>query len=143
MLGGTVTLPESKVGINNHGLFILTYKTVNLSDIEVSLYRFSFRGGSIDINFLCILRRYTNNLGRQNLEFGQNLRTTLLDQQCPLRGIPRCALPSKRYRTADGTCNNIEEPWKGSSMTPMQRFLPPTYEDGKQNILTIFLIIIP
>ncbi|GJQ72253.1 hypothetical protein Trydic_g3344 [Trypoxylus dichotomus] len=82
---------------------------------------------------LKLAQRYSDNLGRQNFDFGDNLKTSLLNEQCPLRGIPRCALPSKRYRTADGTCNNVEEPWKGSSMTPMQRFLPPTYEDGIQS----------
>lgn len=37
-----------------------------------------------------------------------------------------------RYRTHDGTCNNLNRPRWGSTMTPVQRFLPPSYSDGLQ-----------
>lgn len=37
-----------------------------------------------------------------------------------------------RYRTHDGTCNNVNRPRWGSTMTPVQRFLPPSYSDGLQ-----------
>ncbi|XP_075973144.1 salivary peroxidase/catechol oxidase-like [Anticarsia gemmatalis] len=53
-------------------------------------------------------------------------------QHCPLRGAPKCPPASKRYRTHDGTCNNINRPRWGSTMTPVQRFLPPSYSDGLQ-----------
>lgn len=43
------------------------------------------------------------------------------------------ALPKMfRYRTHDGTCNNVNRPRWGSTMTPVQRFLPPSYSDGLQ-----------
>lgn len=35
-----------------------------------------------------------------------------------------------KYRTADGTCNNIEHPTWGSSMSPQLRLTPPMYDDG-------------
>lgn len=62
------------------------------------------------------------------------MRQTALHNECPLRGEPRCRPASKRYRTADGTCNNPKKPWWGSANTPQQRFLPPKYEDGLQII---------
>ena len=37
---------------------------------------------------------------------------------------------NKRYRTLDGTCNNLERTSWGSSNTALQRLLPPEYEDG-------------
>ncbi|KAI4456683.1 oxidase/peroxidase [Holotrichia oblita] len=100
---------------------------------EPLLYKMGTGNSLIVAEELNYFSRYSHNLGRQNLNIGDNLKTTLLNKQCPLRGVPRCALPSKRYRTADGTCNNIKEPWKGASMTPMQRFLTPIYEDGIQS----------
>ncbi|XP_063533682.1 peroxidasin homolog [Cydia strobilella] len=60
------------------------------------------------------------------------LRQSPLLQHCPLRGAPKCPPASKRYRTHDGTCNNVNRPRWGSTMTPVQRFLPPSYSDGIQ-----------
>lgn len=39
---------------------------------------------------------------------------------------------NSRYRTHDGTCNNFHRPRWGSTMTPVQRFLHPSYSDGLQ-----------
>ncbi|KAI8435561.1 hypothetical protein MSG28_003849 [Choristoneura fumiferana] len=60
------------------------------------------------------------------------LRQSPLLQHCPLRGTPKCPPASKRYRTHDGTCNNLNRPRWGSTMTPVQRFLAPSYSDGIQ-----------
>ncbi|PZC86185.1 hypothetical protein B5X24_HaOG211346 [Helicoverpa armigera] len=60
------------------------------------------------------------------------MRQSSLMQHCPLRGAPKCPPASKRYRTHDGTCNNINRPRWGSTMTPVQRFLAPSYSDGLQ-----------
>src|SRR5882672_8851837 len=35
-----------------------------------------------------------------------------------------------RYRTIDGSCNNLGEPMWGTSYTPFQRLLKPVYENG-------------
>ncbi|XP_068632054.1 uncharacterized protein [Battus philenor] len=60
------------------------------------------------------------------------LRQSSLLEQCPLRTAPKCPPASKRYRTHDGTCNNLSRPRWGSTMTPVQRFLQPSYSDGIQ-----------
>ncbi|XP_076235056.1 uncharacterized protein LOC143179627 [Calliopsis andreniformis] len=57
-----------------------------------------------------------------------------LRRHCPNRGIPDCPPASLRYRTSDGSCNNLKNLWWGSAMSPMQRFLQPVYDDGVQTI---------
>lgn len=48
-------------------------------------------------------------------------RRTSLDQQCPRRDPPQCPRASLRYRTSDGSCNNLQNLWWGSAMSAMQR----------------------
>ncbi|XP_070556082.1 peroxidasin-like [Ptychodera flava] len=38
-----------------------------------------------------------------------------------------------KYRTPDGTCNNLEKPTQGASLTPFSRLLDPIYEDHFNN----------
>ncbi|KAK4874945.1 hypothetical protein RN001_014305 [Aquatica leii] len=73
------------------------------------------------------------NFGRQAPSF-ESVRSRKLSNECPLQGFPRCPKGFERYRTADGTCNNLQHPWRGASMLPLQRFLPPHYNDGIQTI---------
>ncbi|XP_043785749.1 uncharacterized protein LOC122711243 [Apis laboriosa] len=57
-----------------------------------------------------------------------------LRRSCPNRGVPDCPAASLRYRTSDGSCNNLKHLWWGSAMSAMERFLPPIYGDGIQSI---------
>ncbi|XP_078034231.1 uncharacterized protein LOC144468548 [Augochlora pura] len=57
-----------------------------------------------------------------------------LQRHCPNRGVPECPPASARYRTSDGSCNNRQNLWWGSAMSPMNRFLPPVYGDGVQSV---------
>ena len=38
----------------------------------------------------------------------------------------------RRYRTFDGSCNNLCNVTRGSAQRPFSRLLPPAYQDGKQ-----------
>ncbi|XP_045583395.2 salivary peroxidase/catechol oxidase isoform X1 [Procambarus clarkii] len=59
----------------------------------------------------------------------RNLAVSNTDMRdlCPQN--PTCT-PNSKYRTADGSCNNLANPTWGMSNTPTQRILPPTYDDG-------------
>ena len=56
-----------------------------------------------------------------------DLQDTALENVCDRE--PICNSRSK-YRTADGSCNNLREPNYGRSFTPLQRILDPDYADG-------------
>ncbi|XP_066137550.1 uncharacterized protein [Euwallacea fornicatus] len=77
--------------------------------------------------------------GRQPASTRFDLTSRIDLDECPLKGKPHCPAASLRFRTADGTCNNLEHPWRGSALLPMPRFLPPLYEDGVQSVrLSVF-----
>lgn len=48
---------------------------------------------------------------------------------CPFME-PKCN-PYTRYRTADGACNNLNDPSLGAALTRQRRMMDNAYEDGK------------
>ncbi|XP_018575206.1 uncharacterized protein LOC108913999 [Anoplophora glabripennis] len=104
-------------------------KPINDFALEVSKYGFLTLEASKKM-----AESFPENVSRQAAGFPGSFHPRQLRDGCPLKGTPRCPPASRRYRTADGTCNNLDNPWKGSAMLPMQRFLPPAYEDGIQSI---------
>ncbi|XP_017488317.1 PREDICTED: chorion peroxidase-like, partial [Rhagoletis zephyria] len=56
-----------------------------------------------------------------------DLYDTEYEQFCP--AIPRCS-EREKYRTIDGSCNNLNEPIWGKSNTQYSRMMPPAYSDG-------------
>jgi len=44
--------------------------------------------------------------------------------------VHKKCMSKQRYRTIDGTCNNLRHPTWGSALIPFRRALPPHYEDG-------------
>lgn len=39
--------------------------------------------------------------------------------------------PAVKYRSINGSCNNLKTPWFGASITPHLRILDAYYDDGK------------
>ena len=70
--------------------------------------------------FYLLCHRYPN-LMRHSQIVGKN-KDSALRLQCPKKGIPQCTPASLRYRTSDGSCNNLKELWWGSAMSIMQRY---------------------
>ena len=50
---------------------------------------------------------------------------------CPFFDPPKCNTTLK-YRTVEGECNNLKEPFYGKSFTPLARVLGSAFEDGIQ-----------
>ncbi|XP_071637143.1 uncharacterized protein [Temnothorax longispinosus] len=80
------------------------------------------------------LKKFPNTSLELPLSRSRPTQRTSLEQQCPRRDPPRCPRASLRYRTSDGSCNNLQNLWWGSAMSAMRRFLPPEYDDGVQSI---------
>ncbi|XP_069139876.1 chorion peroxidase-like isoform X2 [Argopecten irradians] len=59
----------------------------------------------------------------------QTWRSQIASKCTPSPQPMSCSLLD-RYRTANGTCNNIQNPLYGSSHMPHRRLLPPEYDDG-------------
>ncbi|XP_077526337.1 salivary peroxidase/catechol oxidase-like isoform X2 [Haemaphysalis longicornis] len=57
---------------------------------------------------------------------------TVLSRICPkdLTDDYVCPRKALRYRTADGSCNNFDQPWRGSTFSTLVRLLPARYADG-------------
>lgn len=54
------------------------------------------------------------------------LKNTDIKQFC----IEEPICKQSKYRTADGSCNNLQRPLWGRSNTAMTRLVPPAYADG-------------
>lgn len=81
--------------------------------------------------FFCTLHRghiSSEDFELQNVD--ANLEGTTLERGCGQQSM--CPASPPRFRTQDGTCNNPDpskSTW-GAAATPMERLLPPSYEDG-------------
>lgn len=49
------------------------------------------------------------------------------DQNC---GAQPLSCPHTKYRSFDGSCNNLNQPGKGSANSRYGRLVPPIYSDG-------------
>lgn len=54
---------------------------------------------------------------------------TVIDKYCPAFLKHRECTP-ERFRTFNGLCNNLENPYWGASLTAFRRLLEPDYADG-------------
>ena len=73
---------------------------------------------------------HSNNLSNEEAEFGLNefnVSNTIIGNTCPVE--PVC--PETKYRTIDGSCNNLRNKEWGQAVKAFQRLVPPKYGDGK------------
>jgi len=53
--------------------------------------------------------------------------------------------PKAKYRTVNGSCNNLQNPNWGAALTPFYRYMDPVFSDGNfKNIffsITTYIII--
>jgi hypothetical protein len=50
---------------------------------------------------------------------------------CSYKSIGVSCFADAHYRTFDGACNNLINPWWGSANVPFRRLLKANYADGK------------
>ncbi|KAF3430720.1 hypothetical protein E2986_12643 [Frieseomelitta varia] len=60
-----------------------------------------------------------------------SLQGTPLDSACPGSRHAAICNPMAKYRSFDGSCNNVENPSWGSAMTAYTRILFPQYFDAR------------
>ncbi|KAK4320506.1 hypothetical protein Pmani_008668 [Petrolisthes manimaculis] len=53
-----------------------------------------------------------------------------LPETCSLRVRQACTFASSKYRSLDGSCNNLNQAKRGAAMTNYKRLLPPAYDDA-------------
>ena len=51
-------------------------------------------------------------------------------------------IPDAFFRTFDGVCNNLKNPWWGTTNIPFQRLMPAQYQDGKLISNSFILLIL-
>ena len=95
-------------------------------------------GDRISAHFSIRKLTFPAHLPRHNLTVGQvslvlpqlDTQQTVLKTGCPTP-LPPSSCPVSRYRTLDGTCNNVDQPRWGAANTPYLRLLPAWYRDGE------------
>ncbi|KAG8309246.1 hypothetical protein J6590_090756, partial [Homalodisca vitripennis] len=70
---------------------------------------------------------YSDILSPQQLQLVANL-SGCMEHQAPVNCSDMCF--HSKYRTIDGTCNNLQHPRRGASLTGFRRILKPIYENG-------------
>ncbi|XP_054156555.1 peroxidase-like isoform X2 [Oppia nitens] len=86
------------------------------------------KGGFINLLTTLKIRdrfKLSNEEARDGL-WKYSLENTDLEKYC----IQEPVCKQSKYRTADGSCNNLQRPLWGKSNTPFVRLLPPAYSDG-------------
>jgi len=59
------------------------------------------------------------------------------EEKCSYKSLDDSCLSDALYRTFDGSCNNLLNPWWGTTNIPFQRLMKANYADGTMKILTI------
>lgn len=67
---------------------------------------------------------------------------TVPKEFCPYAQKLNCD-PNNRYRTYDGSCNNLNNPWYGKTETPLKRLWRPRYHDSMNEATKLSVLGIP
>ncbi len=72
----------------------------------------------------------SNHRPKRSLETRRIATAYSQKSSCPFASNAIVCDPKNKYRSFDGTCNNLNNGLFGSVNTPYQRFLQPEYADG-------------
>jgi len=56
---------------------------------------------------------------------------------CSYKSLNVSCLSNAYYRTFDGSCNNLLNPWWGTTNIPFRRLMKANYADGIKQIFSI------
>lgn len=93
----------------------------------ISVCKMVMRNGNLMVNFLLLDFSYKDILSPEQLTIIANLSGCMVHR--PAINCSDMCFHGK-YRTIDGTCNNMKHPMWGASLTAFDRVLSPIYEDG-------------
>jgi len=85
----------------------------------------------INVETIRQLPQSNNRKTSQNIAFERIAGLQAPQELCPFKKVVGCNLRSK-YRTFDGSCNNLQNLWWGKSEIPYKRYLAADYNDGIQ-----------
>uniref|UniRef100_A0A0R3S4L5 Peroxidase-like n=1 Tax=Elaeophora elaphi TaxID=1147741 RepID=A0A0R3S4L5_9BILA len=102
------TIGQIRMPFKAWGLHTNAQELAHAAVISIAITKKMKNDGIKSANFLPVVLKY-------------------IQEYCPLHKI-ECS--NSKYRTIDGTCNNIMQPTWGASGTPMQRIIEPFYADG-------------
>ncbi|OQV25326.1 Peroxidasin [Hypsibius exemplaris] len=112
---------------------VLPNSSADLLSIESKLHPDAKRASAIGYVLEGMTRFIANRsqLTREQVTFGlPKLSVThpTITRRCPYSPPPPCEVTA--FRNITGLCNNVQNPWWGTPMTPFSRFLPHAYSDA-------------
>ncbi|KAH7636454.1 hypothetical protein HUG17_10424 [Dermatophagoides farinae] len=124
---GFISLEDINTAAKEANKFIENYIQQERQLVSHVQFRLTVGGFINLVTTLVIKRKFklSNEQARDGL-YRYSIEHTDLEQYC----IPEPSCQQGKYRTIDGSCNNLQRPLWGKSNTAFERLLPPQYNDG-------------
>lgn len=101
-----------------------TYYHQQITPLTEEAEKLSDSAALMESTFKCLMEQ---NVPLEMLEKGD---LEILQKEWPYCQSRQMQCSSSRFRSVDGTCNNMKNPHFGAALQPFRRLLPPAYEDG-------------
>ncbi|XP_034949821.1 peroxidase-like isoform X2 [Chelonus insularis] len=128
-------LVSADIGLNNntssHNQYLFSHPSEDALNLQAN-------ADVVSKASLYLVQHHCQRYGLSNEKCARIVSTLKLDgtslgRLCKSKNSIKCPI-NNRYRTIDGTCNNINNPRWGSALTPYSRIMFPNYYDGIQEL---------